>query len=242
MNNTINRLRYPKSIWSYNPLPSGCIFYYPSRNLNGPAFKSIDPFGHELTTTGTTLVPQGRNFQGAGNVDITIALTSALATMTVGTLSIWLRTPDATPVSDMYPYTFGDTNATESLVFRLENDAKFHCFLQIAGVVKWNLDTDGAAITDNTWTLWSLSQDATEPVLYADGVKPAQAFISQADKTLWFAAATGLDNGFLGKGSSGNSSNLLPFTGDIGEVWAHDYALSADQELYLHSRTRGRYD
>ncbi len=240
MNNTINRLRYPKSLWSDNPLPTGCVFYYPSRNLNGPAFKSIDPFGHELTTTGTTLVPQGRNFQGAGNVDITAVLPSVSTTK--GTISVWLRTPDATPVSAMLPLCFGDANALELFYIRVQTTGLWLSELFIAGVQQWTLDTDAAAISDNTWTLWSITHDGTAPVLYVGGVAPTQAFSDQTDKTKWLAAGTNLDNGFLGKGSYSSNPNQIPFTGDIGEVWAHDYALSADQELYLHSRTRGRYD
>ena len=121
-------LRYSKSLWSDNPLPTGCVFYYPARRLNGSAFKSIDPFGHELTTTGTTLVPQGRNFQGAGNVDITAVLT-ALAATTVGTLSMWVRMPDATPLADNIAMAFGDTDINESIVpFRLRTTSLVRAF------------------------------------------------------------------------------------------------------------------
>ena len=109
-------------------------------------------------------------------------------------------------------------------------------------MLQWQFDTDAGVMVDNAWTLLSLTQDGTEPVLYVNGTKPLQAFSTTTDKTAWFAVATNLDNGFLGKLSNVGSSNQLPFTGDTGEVWAHNYALSADEELYLHSRTRGRYD
>ncbi len=239
--NSMNRRRYPKSLWSYNPLPSGCVFYYPAGRLVGPAFKSIDPFGHELTTTGTTLVAQGRNFQGAGNVDIT-ALLTALAATTVGTLSMWVRMPDATPLADNIAMAFGDTDVNEGITaFRLKTNSLILCFLVKAAAVQWQFDTDAGVMVDNTWTLLSLTQDGTEPVLYAQGVKPAQAFVTTTDKTAWFADATNLDNGFLGKLSNNGSPNQLPFTGDIGEVWAHDYALSADEELFLYNRTVDRH-
>ncbi len=67
-------LRWPKSLWSYNPIPSGCIFYLPfwHPSLAGPVFKSIDPFGHTATVTGALYQGdvKGRFFDGAtGNDD-----------------------------------------------------------------------------------------------------------------------------------------------------------------------------
>ena len=182
----------------------------------------------------------GLAFDGDDYVDITASLTS-LASLTTGTLTIWITMPDATPGTDMYPLAFGDTDANESLVLRMTGGAKFQCFLQIAGDVKWNLDTDGVVITDNTPTRLTLTQDATEPVLYVNGEKPTQAFISQVDKTLWFAAATGLDNGFLGKGSNFNIPNALAFTGNIYLPLAKTVAVTAERERYEFNQQRGLF-
>ncbi|KKL62794.1 hypothetical protein LCGC14_2181630 [marine sediment metagenome] len=72
---TSTALRYPKSLWSYNPIPTGCVLYLPfwHPSLAGPVFKSIDPFGHTATVSGALYQGdvKGRFFDGAtGNDDI----------------------------------------------------------------------------------------------------------------------------------------------------------------------------
>ena len=58
-----------KSIWSYNPSPTGCVLYLPlwHPSLSGPVFSSIDPYGHTCTVTGATWGIQGRTFDGDGD-------------------------------------------------------------------------------------------------------------------------------------------------------------------------------
>lgn len=57
----------PKSLWSYNPLPTGCVLYLPlwSPGLNGSVFKSADPLGHKCSVTGTTHESYGRLLDGS---------------------------------------------------------------------------------------------------------------------------------------------------------------------------------
>lgn len=66
--------RYPKSLWSYNPIPRDCVLYLPLWNsgLRGDVVKSIDPFGHVATVSGALFQgdQKGRFFDGGtGNDD-----------------------------------------------------------------------------------------------------------------------------------------------------------------------------
>ena len=62
--------QYPKSLWSYNPIPSGCVLYLPlwHPNLGGLKYKSIDPFGYICTRTASGVL----HFTGSAtsNVDV----------------------------------------------------------------------------------------------------------------------------------------------------------------------------
>ena len=83
-------LKYPKSLWSYNPLPTGNLLYLPfwSPGLNGSAFKSVDPFGHSITVLGTTHDGDGRILDGDDN----IALPSGVGlTPATGTIMFWVK-------------------------------------------------------------------------------------------------------------------------------------------------------
>lgn len=220
---------------------SSLVLYLPFWALAGSKFKSVDRYQHTCTVTGATWTPQGRTFAGAEYIDLTNVLTASLSTTTTGTLSLWVRTPDATPASDYLILCFGDADANEQIVLRWENDGLMHSYLAVAGTIQWNLDTDGAVMVDKTWQLVTLTQDGTEPVIYIAGEKPAQAFITTTDKTVWFAGCAGLDNGFLGKGSYGNLANLLPYTGDIGEVRIYNRALAPAEVLHNYNATVWRY-
>lgn len=61
--------RMSKSLWSYNPIPTGCVLYLPlwHPDLSGSEFKSIDLYGHTCTVTGATKVADGRSFNGSSD-------------------------------------------------------------------------------------------------------------------------------------------------------------------------------
>jgi len=60
------------------------------------------------------------------------------------------------------------------------------------------LGTDAAISDYQTWTHVAVVQDGTSPVLYANGVAPAQAFNVQTDKTKWFNGIATLNVGYIG--------------------------------------------
>ncbi|KKM70713.1 hypothetical protein LCGC14_1438040, partial [marine sediment metagenome] len=80
-------LRYPKSLWSHNPIPGGCVLYLPlwHPNLGGLKYKSIDPFGHTCTRTASGIL----HFTGSAtsNVNMT-AIHDASAKLWI---SLWFR-------------------------------------------------------------------------------------------------------------------------------------------------------
>ena len=92
---TSSALRYPKSLWSYNPIPNGCVFYSPLWNpgLHGPVFQSIDPFGHTCTRTGGTM--DGDGFTADTNEKIDCGNATVLRATDNITVIVRLKTPSS---------------------------------------------------------------------------------------------------------------------------------------------------
>ena len=84
-------------------------------------------------------------------------------------------------------------------------------------------------------------QDGTSPVLYVNGVAPAQAFLISTNKTIWFNNLV-MNNGRIGcrfftvaEGDGG-----LPFNGNIDEVGFFNTNLSAAgiTEIYNNGKPK----
>ena len=89
----------PKSIWSYNPSPTGCVLYLPlwHPNLSGPVFKDIGPSGSICTAVGVPVwSPIGRTMDGDDAIALTFNSIIDLGDLTTYTIMAWLRTTDRT--------------------------------------------------------------------------------------------------------------------------------------------------
>src|SRR3990167_8135278 len=171
------------------------------------------------------------------NID---SVRTALATTTTGTWSCWVKPVDATPASSDLFISFGAGTDTGSLWFYIDPSG----FLAAAGrttLNQWLVDTDAAALSDNVWAHVAVVQDGTSPVLYVNGVAPAQAFLISTNKTIWFNNLV-MNNGRIGcrfftvaEGDGG-----LPFNGNIDEVGFFNTNLSAAgiTEIYNNGKPK----
>ena len=219
----------------------GLVLYLPLWALKGNTFKSVDAYRHMATVNGALWRPDGRIFAGGVYIDITPALTNALAATTTGTIGFWVKVPDATPGGQMAFVAFGDTDGNEYLRLFIEQAGKFQCNAAIAGVASWSLETDNAVFSDNVWAYVELIHDGTNASARINGVAVAQTLTEHDDLTAWFGGLTGLDNGFIGKSSFNNNANLNPLAATIGEVIIHNQALSAAEGLHNYNRTKLKY-
>ena len=110
-----------------------------------------------------------------------------------------------------------------------------------AGVAQWSLETDTKGLLQGKWTHVALVQDGTEPILYVNGVKPAQAFSVSTDKTKWFADLTGLDNGRIGSLNFNSGGESGEFDGQMSDVKLFDEAKTAGYIKNEYERTRRFY-
>lgn len=142
---------------------------------------------------------------------------------------------DATPAGTEILISFSDTSANENLQLYITSDGKLNIFYRIAGVSKFLISTDAAAFTDNTWASFAIVQDRVLPVLYVDGVAPAQSTIISGNTTVWISPGTGLDNGRIGCRQYNGGANEMFFNGYINQIALLNDDLSAAQVLDWHN-------
>ena len=230
--------RFAKSLWSYNPLPTGCVLYIPSfhPSIRNTVFKSVDPYGHTATVTGTTKVNEG--FEVDGDDKIIIPNHAALNFGTGDfSLGVWLSV--ASTVGTQIIIEKGSPGA---------GGKKYSLFMPANGIVQLDLDDDtnftqafSAIDFDailNEFHFISVSVDSDGDIqFYLDGVPngapTANTTLNTIDDTAKeFAIST----------NSGADQNFLENGAQVGEVFAYKgVALTADNWLHIYNRTKGRY-
>lgn len=186
--------------------------------------------GVQITQSSAQLGNAGGFFVSSESDFVNIdSIVNPLANLTIGSFSAWVKPIDATPAATEFPVAFGDTSAANFIDMRITTAGTFNSL----GNPGWNLETDAAAFSDNTWTHIALVHDGTAPLLYVNGVAVAQTFNAQPDKTAWFAAIPLIDNGRIGQINANNNGGANFFNGSIDEVRIFNSSLSSSQILNL---------
>ena len=170
------------------------------------------------------------------------AVGTALAATTTGTWSAWVKPVDATPANYVVFISFGNGDSTVLLQLSIDiTTGLFSGFGLNGGVTKWQVRCSSAPFSDNIWTHIALVQDGVSPVLYVNGIAPAQTFPTSIDKTIWFNNLV-LNNGRIGCRfySVAEADGALPLNGNIDEVGFFNRNLSAAQitELYNNGKPK----
>ena len=170
-------------------------------------------------------------------INIDNVLINSLATTTKGTWSAWVRPVDGTPAATEVFFGFGDTIGTSSVItiYSRITTGLLEAFIRQNTTVKWVLQTNAGAFSDNTWTHIALVQDGVSPVLYINGVAVAQTFTNSTDKTWWFNNDANLDNGRIACNNLGGAGNATFFNGLMDEVGFFNTNLSAAQILEIYN-------
>ncbi|KKL97511.1 hypothetical protein LCGC14_1833730 [marine sediment metagenome] len=230
--------RYPKSLWSFNPIPTGCVLYLPlwSPGLNGSAFKSVDPYRRECVVTGTTQSGEGRILDGDDL--ITHTASGWRGNDSAGTILIWFKT---------------NTSATYQVLFGTSDTATTVRYIQLrtritSGVLEVTQINDDAPadvltastdVTDNDWHLGGLKSSGSAFSISVDGVDEGALTVSDGANTGdWFADTSARDNFTIG--ALTYTSTILHFDGTIGEVWVGDVELSDAEILYYYNNSYPR--
>ena len=126
-------------------------------------------------------------FDGAASYYNVNSLISGLSGQGAGTISMWWKPVDATPLQSTHYFTVSSTTVTNDY-FSMGNlsNGKFYAQLKDNNNNQWVLETDAIAFSDNTWSHVVLTQNGTEPEVYINGVKPAQSFSVDVNRNRWW--------------------------------------------------------
>lgn len=215
----------PKSLYSYNPIPRGCVLYLPlwAKDLSGAIFKSVDAYGHTGTVTGAVWQPDGRLFNATDDV-IAVSIGAELTHGTADwTWSFWVDkaahlTNDhifLKPTSFMRVRTNGVAGA---LAIHFEGEA--------------TITTNDALYDEGTPTFITIQRSGNDCVIRKNGA----AFQTIAN-SLTTGNQTTADT-VINVGNYANANGLL---GTIGDFWMWARLLSASEDTHNYNCTKWRY-
>ena len=235
-----NSTEYALSI--QNPLGS-------SANWQFDAF-SVNVQKDGTTTDGTLTVTQGKlegkalsYVHNDATNDATISANAAsaiddLTALTKGTVACWTRADNWTNTDDHWIYVLSDSTDDYFFMVGMNASGKVRSALFENGAYQWDLQTDAVVCSLDKWHHIAVTQDGTGPVIYVDGVKPAQTFSNSTDTAAWWDELHGIgaDKNFLGGGFMyNNNAHQYEPDGDFRDFRFYNHGLSAEQASSLYS-------
>jgi len=223
-------LKYPKSPWSFNPIPNGCVLYLPlwRPDLRGSVFKSIDPYGHTATVTGATKVALGRDFDGSDDL-INLGKPAVFTGMSALTVGFWFYRATAFSGTSYVINNDSDTDR-RSYALGLTPTNAYGWVVNSSGTLE---DVSAALTYAGSWHFVVMTYDGAGLELYADGSK-----ISPGTDSLTGTVRANTTDSFELMRSSRTSTY---FSGSVGEVIIYNRALTLQEIQYIYNLTKGRY-
>ncbi len=221
-------LRYPKSLWSYNPIPNGCVLYLPlwNNSLSGPVFKSPDPFGHTATVTSAVWGPTGRTFDGD---DDYITTPATVTNFTTENFSFFVRLYPHSLAALFYILSRGVNNTYGYEWFVATNGAMTFRTNQVSA--SQTTVSDVGSVTINTWQTLGMSRDGDAITIFVNGIdKTATPGEHINPKT------NTIVDMFLGV----NYLLNFDFDGIYQSMFAYNSALSEAEHLHIHNTLQWR--
>ena len=167
------------------------------------------------------------------NIDGVVA---DVASDTAGTWMAWVKPTDGHPAEAGIIMSLADASTTQNVNINIPISGIITVTLYDVVGLEWVLSTTSEVWADleSTWKHIALVQDGTSPVLYVNGIVPAQAFSSSVNITKWMSTMTGADTGRIGTRKFNNGSELNLFVGSISNVKIYNRALSASEILDIY--------
>lgn len=221
-------LRDAKSIWSYNPLPTGCILYLPlwHPDLGGPTFNTIGPARDNCVVTTATYGVDGRSFVAATPDYIEITPTPMNLNFIGGDFSIIMRV------------TTGDDTGTQQALFSrgasnidgyqlwFYNDGRLFFKTAQTPAAEQNTFTAGGVIAHNTAQTIGVSRSGAAAKLYLNGVDVTNTAGVHINPTTTTKTV---------KLGVADNKTSIPYNGVISDVWVGGVNLTTIQHLHAHN-------
>lgn len=172
------------------------------------------------------------------NID---AVATALAATTKGTWACVIEPDDVTLNNDMM-IAFGDTNADEFINLQQSpTDGKIQVKARKAGTTQWAYTTDNVVISNGVKAWIAVVHDGVAGKLYVDGVDVPVTFTDSTDKTAWFSALVGLDNGRIAGDNRDSVGNGRFWNGTIDDVRFYDTPISVQDHIGIYNQGKGTH-
>ncbi len=219
-----------KSIWSYNPSPTGCVLYLPlwHPNLSGPVFKDISTGGHTATVTTATWTTLGRDFE-SGTPDY-IEVPAATLNFIAGAFSINMWVNFETVSANQNLICRGLTNTDGWRMIATSTDRLQ--FFTFQAAAEQNSFTDRDLFATGTWYHFGVTRSGTSVKLYINGAANVSGVGSHTNpKTSARTVKIGVYD----------DKSTNPFDGVMGEISVNEGAFSAEGEADYYNKTKFRY-
>lgn len=206
-----------------------------------------DRYGNTITNTGVTIKKDwnyyAQDYDGSSFLNID-SLVPELANTTVGSWVAWVKPVDVPPISQEFIMSFTDKSAVNEWIYFFMGDGntlRAQYVTEAAVTVEWRLDVNTNPFSDNLWTHMALVHNWTEATIYINGVKPAQTFLIQLNKTFWFNNLSDVDTGRIGNRNVGSTERDY-FTWKLNQQRIYTRVLSAAECMQLFTSTRHIYN
>ena len=138
--------------------------------------------------------------------------------------------------------SFASNTADRSyLIFYKSNTEKGYLQFRIGGSQIFQLETNSAVFSANTWAHVVITQNGTEPEIYINGSKPAQTFLSSADKTYWWSNIPSFNTANINAMIWDSSGTQIESFGvgiiNVDEVAIRNTALTSTQVQSIYDAT-----
>jgi hypothetical protein len=197
---------------------AAAIYHYDSTWDDAKGVYDIVNDGATFDTVNQIVGSACASLDGTDDAPILDSLLPALSSNTQGGISIWVRPGDS--LGGGIFVSFGDANAVEYIIFQQFGSGvgRIRADLNNAGVHEWAVSTDASYLVDDTWINLILNHNGTEPSLHIAGVKEAQTFVVDVDRTQWISNLSGVDNIRLGCLNYNSGGNQFFYEGKIDET------------------------
>jgi len=195
-------------------------------------------YGPTYTTDRNGQSNKAMDFNGSGDYINIDGVLAEIANDTQGTFSLWVKPDDGHPPSDPDTiFSLGQAAGSNFVEIRQDDTGTVDVLFYDSAVYDWFIVTDAAVFPDGatSWTHLVLVQDGVSPVLYVNGVIPAQTFTGDSlDKTEWMSAIPEVNAGRIGCYNYTGSGNQHFFNGSLQDIRIYDRALTQTEitELY----------
>ena len=169
---------------------------------------------------------------------------SSISSSSTGSISLWVK-PESSAMGgwrDIISFASNTVNRTYLILYKSNTETAYLQFRD-NGNQMYQLQTNAAVFSVNTWVHIVITQNGTEPEIYINGSKPAQTFLSGtiSTKQYWWSNISSFNTSNIGAmiWDNGGTEMITDGAGviNVDEVGIWNTALSSTQVQSIYDAT-----